>query len=118
MTKEILEYVKEQTANLISAPSCSKEAKAAAENWLNSVDTDAEKEATKAYLTELELDIMPVDGLIAFVGSDAGKKVFGTETAKKILLHAKDIKAAGAVYCDCLACAAAKAILDKKQEIL
>ncbi len=118
MTKEILEYVKKQTAALISAQSCSKEVRAAAEKWLKSIDTDSEKEATKAYLTELELDIMPVDGLIALVGSDVGKKVFGTETAKKILLYAEDIKAAGAVYCDCPACAAAKAILDKKQEIL
>lgn len=118
MTQETLAYVKEKTAALIAAPSVSAEAKAAAEKWLAAVGTADEKEATKAYFAELEADIMPIDGLIAFAGSDAGVGVFGAETAKNILAHAEEIKAAGAKFCDCPACAAVKAILDKKAEIL
>lgn len=118
MTQETLAYVKEQTAALIAAPSVSAEAKAAAEKWLAAVGTESEQEATKAYLAELEADIMPIDGLIAFAGSDAGAGVFGADLAKNILAHAKEIKANGAAYCDCPACAAVKAILDKKAEIL
>ena len=91
MTQETLNFVKEQTEALIAAPSCSAEAKAAAEKWLAAVGTAEEAEATKAYIAELEDDI---------------------------LAHAKEIKADGAAYCDCPACAACKAILDKKAELL
>ena len=118
MKQETLNFVKEQTAALIAAPSCSAEAKAAAEKWLAAVGTADEAETTKAYVAELEADIMPIDGLIAFAGSDAGVGVFGAELAKNILAHAEEIKAAGAEYCDCPACAACKAILDKKAELL
>ena len=118
MKQETLNFVKEQTAALIAAPSCSAEAKAAAEKWLAAAGTAAEAEATKAYVAELEADIMPIDGLIAFAGSEAGVGVFGAELAKNILAHAEEIKAAGAEYCDCPACAACKAILDKKAELL
>ena len=118
MTQETLNFVKEQTATLIAAHSCSAEAKAAAEKWLAAVGTAEEAEATKAYIAELEADIMPIDGLIAFAGSEAGISVFGAELAKNILAHAKEIKAVGAEYCDCPACAACKAILDKKAELL
>ena len=118
MKQETLNFVKEQTAALTAAPSCSAEAKAAAEKWLAAVGTADEAEATKAYVAELEADIMPIDGLIAFAGSEAGVGVFGAELAKNILAHAEEIKAAGAEYCDCPACAACKAILDKKAELL
>ena len=118
MTQETLNYVKEQTEALIAPPSCSAEAKAAAEKWLAAVGTAEEAEVTKAYIAELEADIMPIDGLIAFAGSEAGVGVFGAELAKNILAHAKEIKAAGAAYCDCPACVACKAILDKKVELL
>lgn len=118
MTQETLNYVKEHTEALIAAPSCSAEAKTAAEKWLVAVGTAEEAEATKAYIAELEADIMPIDGLIAFAGSEAGVGVFGAELAKNILAHAKEIKDAGAEYCDCPACAACKAILDKKAELL
>lgn len=118
MTQETLAYVKEQTAALIAAPSCSAEAKAAAESWLAAVGTAGEKAATTAYIAELEADIMPIDGLIGFAGSEAGVGVFGEELAKNILAHAKEIKAAGAEYCDCPACTAVKAILDKKAAML
>ena len=118
MTQEALNFVKEQTAALIAAPSCSAEAKAAAEKWLAAVGAADEADATKAYVAELEADIMPIDGLISFAGSEAGVGVFGAEMAKNVLAHAEEIKAAGAEYCDCPACAACKAILEKKAELL
>lgn len=118
MKQETLNFVKEQAKALIAAPSCSAEAKAAAEKWLSAAGTAQEAEETKAFVAELEADIMPIDGLIGFADSEAGVGVFGAELAKNILAHAKEIKAAGAAYCDCPACAACKAILDKKAELL
>ena len=85
MTQETLKFVKEQTEALIAAHSCSAEAKAAAEKWLAAVGTAEEAEVTKAYIAELEADIMPIDGLIAFADSEAGVGVFGAELAKNIL---------------------------------
>lgn len=61
---------------------------------------------------------MPIDGLIAFAGSETGAQVFGEETAKNVLAHGQKLKASGAKYCDCAACAACEAILEKKGEIL
>ena len=60
MTQETLIFVKEQTEALIAAPSCSAEAKAAAEKWLAAVGTAEEAEVTKAYIAELEADLLPV----------------------------------------------------------
>ena len=110
--------IQELTADLLAAPSACKEVKETAQNYLDSVGKENEAEAAKAYVAELEADIMPIDGLISFAESDMGAKVFGADGAKNILAHAKDIKAAGAKYCDCPACAACEALLDKKGEIL
>lgn len=111
------EYIKEKVNELIAAPSCCAEAKAAANNWLNCIGTEKEKAAAEALVKELEADLLSVDQVIAFTGSEAGKKVFGEDTAKKFFDHAVEIKAAGAEYCDCPACTAAKAILDHKNEL-
>ena len=118
MEQSVREYVSEKVKELMSAPSCCAEAKTACENWLKAAGTDQEAEQTKKLIAELEMDIMPVDGLIAFAGSEAGAKVFGAEKAKQIEAHRKEIKAAGAKYCDCPACAAAEAILEKKDQML
>ena len=118
MDKKVLDFVVEQTQALMAAPSCSKEAKAAAQAWLDAVGTDKEAEETKKYIAELEGDIMPIDMLIQFAESDGGVKVFGEDTAKAVAAHAKEIKAKGAVYCDCPACTAAAAILAKKDSLL
>ena len=39
-------------------------------------------------------------------------------TAKGVAAHAREIKAAGAKYCDCPACADVEAILAKKEDML
>ena len=106
MEKQILNEVIEETKKLIAAPSCSQEAKDAANAWLDAVGTDNEEAETKKYIAELEEDIMPIDGLIGFAGSEAGAAVFGAEKAK-------EVEAAGGKYCDCPACAACEVILSK-----
>ena len=74
MNKEVLEFVVEKTKELMAAPSCSQEAKDAAQAWLDAVGTDRQEEETKKYIAELEEDIVTVDGLIAFAESEAGLK--------------------------------------------
>ena len=117
MKKEVLDFVAEKTKELIDAPTCSQEAREAAKAWLDAVGTDKEHEETKKYIAELEEDIVTVDGLIAFAESEAGAGVFG-EKAPEVAAHGREIKAAGAKYCDCPACAAVEAILSKKEEML
>lgn len=118
MEKEALNYVIEKTHELMNAFSCSEEVKAAAQAWLDAIKTENELEETKKYLNELEEDIVTIDNLISFAESDEGKKHFGEEVAKGIAEHGKEIKAAGAKYCDCPACKAALAIIEKKDILL
>jgi len=118
MNQNVKDFVTEKVNELLKAPSCCAEAKEAAQNWLDAVGTDQEAAKTRELIAEVEMDIMPIDGLIAFADSDAGAQVFGAETAKKVAAHAKEIKAAGGKYCDCPACAACAAILEKKDELL
>ena len=118
MDKNGLDFVVEKSKELMSASTCSSEAKAAAQAWLDAVGTDREAEETRKYVEELEADIMPIDGLIGFAESEHGAQVFGADKAKAVAAHAREIKAAGAKYCDCPACAAVEAILDKKDILL
>lgn len=118
MSENVKNYVAQKAKELIDAPSCCAEAKAAAQAWLDALGTDKETEQTKNLIAELEEDIIPIDGLIAFAGSEAGAQVFGAEKAKSVEAHAIEIKAAGAEYCDCPACTAVAAILAKKEELL
>ena len=80
--------------------------------------TDAQAAETRRYIQELEADIMPIDTLISFAQSEEGKTYFGEDTATGIAAHAKEIKAAGAKYCDCPACAIVAEILEKKADML
>lgn len=118
MKQDVREYVAGQVRALMEAPSCCAEAKAVAQNWLDALGTDREAEQTKRLIAEVEADIMPIDGLLAFAGSEAGAQVFGAEMAKNVAAHAQELKDAGAKYCDCAACAACAAILEKKGELL
>lgn len=118
MDKNVLEFVVEKTRELIGAPTCSGETRAAAQTWLDAAGTDREAEETVRYIAELEADIMPIDTLIGFAESDAGAGVFGADKAKDVAAHAREIKAAGSAFCDCPACAAVEAILARKDEML
>ena len=118
MNQNVRDKETEKVNELLKAPSCCAEAKTAAQNWLDAAGTDREAEASRSLIAELEMDIMPVDGLIAFAGSEAGVQVFGAEMAGNIAAHGRELKAAGAKYCDCPACAASAAILEKKNELI
>ncbi|WP_195986002.1 molecular chaperone Hsp90 [Clostridium sp. D33t1_170424_F3] len=118
MDQTVLNAVVEKTRELMNAPTCSGETKAAAQAWLDAVGTESEAAETKKYIEELEADIMPIDGLIGFAESDMGARIFGADKAKEVAAHAKEIKAAGAKYCDCPACAAVEAILENKDALL
>lgn len=117
MNQEVLQFTIDKTHELVNAFSCSAETKAAAETWLTAVGTENEASETPKYISELEADIMPIDTLIHFAESEAGAKVFG-DNAPNVASHAKEIKSNGAKYCDCPACNACAAILERKEEIL
>lgn len=118
MNKALLTYVEENTQKLLQAPSACPEIKEAAKSWLAAVGTADENAATVKYIAELEAAIMPIDGLIAFSHSESAKNIFGAEGVKGLQAHAQELKAIGAKYCDCPACAACKAILEKKDELV
>lgn len=118
MDKEVLDFTVQKTQELMNAFSCSSETKVSAQAWLDAVGTENEHAETLKYMEELEADIMPIDTLISFARSDAGSQVFGAEKAKDVAAHATEIKAAGAKFCDCPACGAVAAILDKKEALL
>lgn len=118
MNKEVRDFVAEKSKELMEAFSCSAEAKKAAQDWLASLDTDHEAEETKNYIAELEADIVTVDALIGLAESETGAKIFGAEKAKEVAAHGRELKKAGAKYCDCPACAAVEAILEKKDQML
>lgn len=118
MNGELKEYLIEMTHNLIDAPYCCPEAKAMAQRWLNAVGTKTENDETKKLIAELEADIMPIDVLIDFCESEQGISTFGEQEAKDAAKHGREIKSAGAKYCDCSACVACEAILNKKEQLL
>ena len=89
---------------ILAAPSCCAELKAAGEKWLAAVGTDGQKAAAEALLAELKEDVSGIDDVIGFFGSDAGKGYFGAEKAAELLKIAQDAKAAGGKYCICDAC--------------
>lgn len=101
--------ITKKVQELISAPSCCAELKAAGQAYLDAVGTEKEEAAREALLAEIDEDVVSIDALIAFAGSDMGAKVFG-EKAKDVLQHSEDRKAKGALYCDCPACANALAV--------
>ena len=84
MNAKILDEVVEQAKNLMNASSCSKEAKDAAQKWLDSIGTDTQQEQTKLLLTELEEDIVSIDGLIEFAQSEVGISHFGADAPPQL----------------------------------
>ena len=108
MTKnEIIEKVKE----LIAAPSCCAEAKAAAEVYLAHQNKGTAAELIKA----LENSVSSIDETIEFASSDMGKKVFGAEQAASMAERGKEFKAKGEKYCFCPACQAGAKIYENKE---
>ncbi len=118
MDQSVKDYVIQKVKEMTESPTCCAEAKAAGQRWLEAVGTEKEAEETRNLIAELEMDIMSAEGLLAFARSDAGAQVFGAEKAKEVAAHAEEIIAAGGKYCDCPACNAVAAILEKKDEMV
>ena len=108
----------EKIKSMAAAPSCCAKLKAAVKVYLDALGTADEKIAAKNLLAEMEADITEIDNLVAFAHSEDAKEIFGAEGAKKFAAHADELKASGAKYCDCGACAPAVEILQHKEILL
>ena len=118
MEKEVRNQLVELTEKLLAVPFCCQELKEAGKNWLDALDTDKAKDAAKAFVTELEEDVEPIDDVIGFFESPAAAEHIPAEELKGLLAHMKDIKSKGAKYCDCPACSTGVAILELKDKLL
>ncbi len=104
-----------QTVNtMIAAPSCCQELKDAGRKWLAAVGTAGEDAAFNALREEIKEDVCTLDQTIPFFESETAAQIFGIEKAKAMAAHAREIKANGAKWCDCPACAAGVRILEMK----
>ena len=74
---QIIENVKA----VIAAPSCCSELRSIAEEWLNAVDTDTEKEMSAKLIAELEEDVCSLDDVLIFFESEQGAQILGAEAA-------------------------------------
>ena len=108
----------EKVKAMAAAPSCCAKLKAVSATYLDALGTAQEKSAAQSLIAEIEKDITPIDGLVAFAHSEHAKEIFGAEGQKNFAAHADELKASGAKYCDCLACAPAVEILDNKEILL
>ena len=61
MTEDVRDYVIEKSKALMEAPTCSQEAKDAAQAWIDAAGTDREAEETKKYVAELEEELDNTD---------------------------------------------------------
>ena len=118
MNKVDLEMLKLKAEELIAVPHCYGELKEVGKQWLDSIGTENEKDAAKAFITELEEDVLPIDALIAFTQTKEAIEKFGKEAADNMLEGAKVAKEKGEKYCTCAACKAGGFILDLKDFLL
>ena len=115
MNKQVLiEKIKAMAA----APSCCAELKQAVQAYLDAVGTANEKSAAQNLIAEIAEDITTIDDLVPFAHSEIAVQIFGAEGAKKFAAHADELKASGAKYCDCGACAPGVEILANKEILL
>ena len=114
MTKEDLVAL---ARKMIAAPMCHPDLKAQGQAWIYEIGKEGEFQAAQNLITEIEACITPIDALVAFAHSEDAKKIFG-EGATNFAVHADELKASGAKYCDCGACVPALEILQNKEVIL
>ena len=113
-TQEMIELVE----NMMAAETCCRDAAEAGKNWIESVGTDHQNAEAEKLIKELEEDIMPIDGVIAFMQSEKAMQMLGKDKAAGIEAHAEAVKQAGGKYCDCQACSTANAILKNRDALL
>ena len=98
---KIREDLADETRQLIAVEWARPELKAAAQAWLDTMnDGTANAEPAKAYVKALEESICTVEELAAI---------------PQFAAHAAELKAKGALLCDCAACTLAADILSKKE---
>ena len=98
---KIRQDLAEETRQLIAVEWARPELKAAAQAWLDTMeDGEANAEAAKAFVKALEDSICTVDELAA---------------VPQFAEHAAELKAKGALFCDCEACTIAADLLSKKE---
>ena len=98
---KIRQDLAEETRQLIAVEWARPELKAAAQAWLDTMeDGEANAEAARAYVKALEDSICTVDELAA---------------VPQFAEHAAQLKAKGALFCDCAACTIAADLLSKKE---
>ena len=98
---KIREDLADETRQLIAVEWARPELKAAAQAWLDTMnDGTANAEPAKAYVKALEESICTVEELAAI---------------PQFAEHAAELKAKGALLCDCAACTLAADILSKKE---
>ena len=98
---KIREDLADKTRQLIAVEWARPELKAAAQAWLDTMnDGTANAEPAKAYVKALEESICTVEELAAM---------------PQLAAHAAELKAKGALLCDCAACTLAADILSKKE---
>ena len=98
---KIRQDLAEETRQLIAVEWARPELKAAAQAWLDTMeDGEANAEAARAYVKALEDSICTVDELAA---------------VPQFAEHAAELKAKGALFCDCAACTIAADLLSKKE---
>lgn len=107
----------EKTKKLLDTR-CYEGLRTAANEFLDALGTEREKEAAKNYLAVLEDSVVDIDGLINFFSSERAIERFGAEMANNFVSRAKERKAQGAKYCDCPACTAALEVLNYKEDLL
>ena len=98
---KIREDLIDETRRLLNIEWARPELKAAAQAWLDTVDDGtANAEPTKAFVKALEESICTVEELAA---------------VPQFAAHAAELKAKGALFCDCEACTIAADLLSKKE---
>ena len=102
---------------MMAAPSCCAELKAAAQKYLDAAGTDGQKQAAEELVAELKEDVCRLADVREFFASEAGAKVFGAEKAAQMTALADAKLAAGETTCFCPACQAGKAILDAEEQL-
>ncbi len=107
----------EKAKAMIAAPSCNPNLKAAGQAWIDSTGKADEKEKAEKMIEEIKNGVTTIDELVAFARSDVAAKMFG-DGIKGFIAHADELKAKGAKYCDCGACAPALEIFENKETIL
>ena len=98
---KIRQDLAEETRQLIAVEWARPELKAAAQAWLDTIeDGEANAEPARAFVKALEESICTVDELAA---------------VPQFAEHAAELKAKGALFCDCAACTIAADLLSKKE---